>query len=437
MKKTLYLTVFVFFSLLVLSVFIQNFQIFGIEVKKADIISELYLTELTDSADTNSIIKENELAVDSADTFINYITDFRIDSLHTLEKFNNALRKTEKDKTITRIAFLGDSMIEGDLVTQSLRYKLQQKYGGSGVGFMPVVSQVANFRESIHHKFSSNWSVLSILKNLGDKNLGLSGYVFKPKGVSSVSYFAPEDKYDNLKQFYTIKLYYGNTAPEDYASYLENNYYLNKTDDYNQVILNDTIPVDKSEIVFHCSSSANIYGLSFESPYGVFLDNYSVRGNTGIPLIGLSQPLLKNIDSVMQYNLIILQYGLNLAKPETKDFSFYTQTMIPAINNLKECFPNADILVMSVSDKCYKRGGSYVTEPSIPLIVEAQEQISKETGCAFWNLFRNMGGTNSMSKWVKDDLANKDYTHFNVAGAEIVGTYLYNQLIHNYLKSQK
>ena len=48
-----------------------------------------------------------------------------------------------------------------------------------------------------------------------------------------------------------------------------------------------------------------------------------------------------------------------------------------------------------------------------------------------------MGGTNSMSKWVKDDLANKDYTHFNVAGAEIVGTYLYNQLIHNYLKSQK
>ena len=94
----------------------------------------------------------------------------------------------------------------------------------------------------------------------------------------------------------------------------------------------------------------------------------------------------------MQYNLIILQYGLNIAEPDTKDFSFYIQNLIPAIKHLKECFPNADILIMSVSDKCYKRGGKFVTEPSIPLIIEAQKQISMETGCVFWNLFEAMGG---------------------------------------------
>ena len=410
------------------------------EIKKTDIISELLINDLPDTLNTASILNEKDYFNDTAGTFKNYITDYRKDSLQTLAKFNKALRKTEKDKSLTRIAFLGDSMIEGDLVSQTLRYKLQQKFGGKGVGYVPITSQTADFRKSIHHKFSAGWSVSSILTDQGDKSLGLSGFVYKPRGLSSVTYSAPESGYDNLKQFYTIKLFFGKPAPEDYVTSLSQKYFLKGKASYNQIILNDTSPTVKTEIVFHCSNTTNIYGVSFESPDGLLLDNYSVRGNSGIPLVNLSQPLLKNIDSVMQYNLIILQYGLNIAEPDTKDFSFYIQNLIPAIKHLKECFPNADILIMSVSDKCYKRGGKFVTEPSIPLIIEAQKQISMETGCVFWNLFEAMGGKNSMVKWVNNNLANKDYTHFNFAGAEKVGSFFYNQLMYsyvNYLKSTK
>lgn len=440
MKKPFYLILLVFLSLLGFSLFFRNFQVNGYEIKKPDIISELSLDEIPDTIIIKPILNENDYFSDSTGNFTNYITDSRKDSLLPLGKFNKALRKTEQDKTVTRIAFLGDSMIEGDLVSQTLRYKLQKKFGGKGVGFVPIVSQVANFRKSIQHKYSSNWSVSSILNNQGDKNLGISGFVFKTKGVSSVDFKSPEESYDNLTQFYTVKLYFGKSNSEDYITYSGKKYSLHGNDDYNQIILNDSIPVTESDAVFHCSSSTNIYGFSFESSEGVFLDNYSVRGNTGIPLLALSQTLLKNTDNVMHYNLIILQYGLNIAEPETKDLSFYIQAMIPAVNNLKECFPNADILIMSVSDKCYKKGGKYITEPSILKIIEAQEQISKETGCAFWNLYQTMGGVNSMSIWVKNNLANKDFTHFNFEGAEIVGTYLYNQLMYsylNYLKSGK
>lgn len=440
MKKSFYLITIVFFLLLASSTFLQNFWLFGLVIKTPDILSDINSDKLYNTISTKPVVKETGYADDSAKTVTCYISDFRKDGLMPLEKFNKALKKTEKDKTITRIAFLGDSMIEGDLITQTLRDKLQHRFGGKGVGYMPIVSQTAHIRESIHHKYSSNWSVLSITKNLGDRNLGLSGYVFKPKGISSVKYEAPKNISDNLNQFNIVKLYFGKNNPEDYITFSGNNIYLNGATDYNQLILNDSIPVTEAELIFHCSYNTNIYGVSFESPEGVILDNYSVRGNTGIPLIGLSQSLLRNTDSVMQYSLIILQYGLNIVEPETKDLSFYAKTMIPAVNNLKECFPNADILIMSVSDKCYKRGGSYITEPSVPLIIQAQEEISKETGCAFWNLFQTMGGDNSMENWVSNNLANKDYTHFNISGAEKVGTYFYDQLMYiyvNYVKTNK
>jgi lysophospholipase L1-like esterase len=40
-----------------------------------------------------------------------------------------------------------------------------------------------------------------------------------------------------------------------------------------------------------------------------------------------------------------------------------------------------------------------------------------------------MGGENSMSAWVSDDLAQKDYTHFTYKGARFVGEMLYNSIM--------
>jgi hypothetical protein len=39
-----------------------------------------------------------------------------------------------------------------------------------------------------------------------------------------------------------------------------------------------------------------------------------------------------------------------------------------------------------------------------------------------------------MVKWAeaKPPLANKDYTHFNYEGAEMIGKFLYGQIINNY-----
>jgi lysophospholipase L1-like esterase len=104
------------------------------------------------------------------------------------------------------------------------------------------------------------------------------------------------------------------------------------------------------------------------------------------------------------------------------------------INRLKRNFPQADFLLISVGDKSYKENMQFVTQPSVPALVERQRKIARHTGIAFWNLYQAMGGPNSMVKMVESDLpmANKDYTHLNSRGAAFIGKIISNNLLNEY-----
>ena len=112
------------------------------------------------------------------------------------------------------------------------------------------------------------------------------------------------------------------------------------------------------------------------------------------------------------------------------------------VAHLKNAFPNTSILVVSVNDKSYKKDGEYITDPSVPLIVDVEKRVAEKNKVAFWNLYEAMGGYNSMVTWVTADtaLANKDYTHPNYKGATKIATMLYNELnkeLDEYKKSKE
>jgi hypothetical protein len=55
-----------------------------------------------------------------------------------------------------------------------------------------------------------------------------------------------------------------------------------------------------------------------------------------------------------------------------------------------------------------------------------------DNDCAFWDLYTAMGGENSMSSWVSNNLAAKDFTHFSTSGARYVSEMLYNTIMEEY-----
>jgi lysophospholipase L1-like esterase len=143
--------------------------------------------------------------------------------------------------------------------------------------------------------------------------------------------------------------------------------------------------------------------------------------------------MLKEFAKYMDYKLIILEFGLNIAGNKT-DYTWYEREMTKVINNFKAAFPKASIVLVSVHDKSMKKGSSFVTDPAITRLVESQKNLAKTTDVAIWSLFDAMGGLNSMPTWVNANppLAFKDYIHFNDQGAKKVAQLftdaLFNQM---------
>ena len=62
-----------------------------------------------------------------------------------------------------RIAFLGDSFVEGDILTADLRERLQSAYSGGGAGFAPMASPLTAFRRTVKTQ-SKGWTTYNIMQ---------------------------------------------------------------------------------------------------------------------------------------------------------------------------------------------------------------------------------------------------------------------------------
>ncbi len=366
---------------------------------------------------------------------INYLPPAGADSNAKagIERFLLALDelKAKKRKKV-RIAYFGDSMIEGDLITEDLRDSLQHLFGGEGVGFVPVTSVVAGFRTTITHTFSKDWKDYSY-KQLPPSNLylGISGHTFVPGEDSWIRYQPVRKR--GLNKFDQVSVLYG---PVSSGNISVNNkaYALSGQRAVNKLFL-QLDSAKQVTIKWAGGSVAPLYGVCFEGDTGVYVDNYSFRGISGIELGKLSGQLLQQMQSEHPYDLIVLHYGANvLWKPELTDYKWYGSPMKKVMDSLRNDLPNTSFLVITTADKSYKKSGTYITAPGVTALVKVQHELAKTHGAAYWNLYAAMGGENSMTRWVEGDpvLANKDYTHFNRQGAARIGALLYKAMMDEY-----
>src|SRR5690606_32411089 len=91
------------------------------------------------------------------------IEDFS-DDQRSLAAFAEAMQNLKSSGSgKVRIAFYGDSFIEGDIFCGSVRDSLQTLFGGRGVGFVPITSRVIGFRNTIRQNFD-RWETYSIIE---------------------------------------------------------------------------------------------------------------------------------------------------------------------------------------------------------------------------------------------------------------------------------
>jgi lysophospholipase L1-like esterase len=182
------------------------------------------------------------------------------------------------------------------------------------------------------------------------------------------------------------------------------------------------------------ADSIPIYGFNFDNGIGVHVDNFSQRGNSGLPISMFNADVMRAFNNNLNYDLIILHYGTNVLNYGTKNYSWYEKGMTKTVNKIRESFPGVSILIVSTADKSTKYELEMKTDSAVVPLMKAQKHYALETESGFVNLYTLMGGDGSMIKWVYETpaRANKDYTHFNQRGAKAIGNLLYGQLNKGY-----
>lgn len=405
---------------------VPEFDLGPFHYKRVNVLSDILYKDpanVAQAADSVIIIKP--VYVDTCRQGITCIEDFSPDSAG-MNAYLSALDSSAR--RIVRIAYFADSYVEGDIMLQPFRDSMQAVYGGSGVGFVPITSEVAGFRQSIIHSFTG-WTTYSIVGERSDDHpLGPAGLSFASKPGSTVEYKAT--RFRRLNTFPTAQLFYRNCSDCAVIS-----------DDTDTLPLNGQSPINslmlgKNRLSLSLKISSkepvDLYGMSFEDTKGISVDNFSIRGNSGMGLNYVSEEMYRGFDSIHPYRLVVLAYGLNVANEKAQNYNGYAKNMSKVIQRMKRAFPQSSILVVGCSDRGAKVDGDYMTMPKLKELVQVQRKVAADNGVCFWDLFEAMGGDSTMIRWVdmKPALADKDYTHLTFSGGRKIASILAGTLLY-------
>lgn len=407
-RNKLFPVVFSFtFSLIIISYFINH------SANNSNLASII-------SFNTNYSISENELGK-------------KVPIEGNTEQLKYFFEAVKKAKTNTvHVAHFGDSMVWGDIITADIREMLQKTYGGRGIGFLAFSKDDNSVRQTVKQKYSDDWDFASLFtRNDKRYELGISGTAAVSAGSNVVEYTFTNERISSssFSEFSVFTLNKNSDVKFTYEINSEGKKSLTIPKNSNLSMLKEDLNSTNKKIKFTFSGSpdAYLYGVNFESGKGVYVDNFPIRGNSGVSLQDLSEEIYKSFDEKLNYKLIILNFGVNALGV---NLLWYEKQMGKVVEKLKKYFPETSILIVSAADRAIKKGSKFETDPKIVELVKVQKKIAIDNKVAFWNMYEAMGGKNSMVKWVDNNpsLGVKDYVHFTSIGGKRIAELLMDSL---------
>ena len=354
------------------------------------------------------------------------------DDLHFFDRFFAALDNAEKKPV--RIVHYGDSQIEEDRISSVIRKGLQEKFGGSGPGYLPLCTYYSLTASESASAEGRNFIVFGT----ADQRAGIRQY--GPMGRftridTAINYsFRIDPREKESAGASRVRLLSGNRTSALYLSCGGRK----ETVPAGKNMTFSTFSLQDSSRRFSLSVSgcADLYGILVDGKAGVSLDNVAMRGCSGEIFRSLDQSQLQSYFKETGTAMILLQYGGNRV-PYTsseKAMDAYKESMGKQIRLLKSLAPDAAIVLIGPADMSTTEGGKKCTYPHLKAFIGKLREAALENGAAYWDIYGAMGGNGSMLRWVsaKPALAGPDYIHFTPRGAEHIGKMFLSSLMMYY-----
>lgn len=424
--------------MLVALYWLPDIKIGDSELRKVDVFSDLRMDEAEDSllADTLFPVNLKPVFVDSCKTGLTCIEDYSDSTNRGMVHFYEALLQHDTLPRPVRIAYVGDSFIEGDILTAHLRSLLQQRFGGQGVGLVDITSPIHGFRTTVLHAFSG-WDSHAFNDSTGfDRKLqGFNGRYFIPYKGAYIELGRGSSGLPCLDCCQMSTLYFKCDESLPIEVRISGNPSSHFVAEGMATLQSKSVKGNISRVRWILSpenyGSVICYAVAMDGLTGVSVDNISMRGSGGLHLRTVPRNHLQEFAHLRPYDLIVLQFGLNVATQRGVNYDGYYKGMLQVVDYLKEMFPESGILIVGVGDRAYRDNkGELRTMLGVKNLIRYQQRLAADTKVAFWNLYEAMGGEGSMPALVEEKKANYDYTHINFKGGEHLAGILYETLVY-------
>ena len=392
-------------------------------------------------ASASASTSASSVVQDSCPKGVVCIEDYADGEKRGMESFYEALSQVNTLSRPVRIAYLGDSFIEVDILTSSLRSLLQGKFGGAGVGWLDVAPPYAANRSTVRQRYGG-WDARCVLEKgrYSRNQLNLNQRYFIPQGSAWTEIKGVAKTRLDTTEVHTM--YLRSHVPVTAGVKLGGGPMLAMHAQGNGRVEALCHRGRAGTVRWQVRGGAGItcWGVAEESRRGVIVDNFSLRGSSGTTLGEIPVENLRGLNEVRPYDLIVLQFGLNVAEKTQTNYTNYIAQMKRVVEHMKQSFPQAGILIIGVGDRENRLSdGQLHTLPGVLALMRYQQRMAADCRVAYWNLYKGMGGEGSIRRMAeaKPAEAGKDYTHINLRGGDRVARSLFKSIVYGFQQYKK
>lgn len=373
-----------------------------------------------------------EITLEPSDTVLEPVT--------RLTHLAAALEKA--DSVPVRVVYYGDSQIEGDRMTMTIRRALQALYGGGGVGLLPLHQTISS------RTIIQNLKLSDITQSTGDGPQRYMAFgpmsarrenkIYGPMGQCAVLddslkagsehalWTAYAQKRKNTESYFNrVRVFASPTIDVNVHKATKSK---DESQKSNSVYI---LPDSTTAVTIALNGEGDVYGICLESDHGVMVDNVPMRGCAGTIFTSINSRELRDYYQATNTKLIILQFGGNVVPytHTTKQVNTYIGRVRNQIRYLKQLAGECDFVFVGPSDMVDKSGSDIHTHPAVPAIDKGLKQLCDEEGVLYFSLYNAMGGSGSMQAWKTRGWAGSDLIHFTRQGADKAGEMLAEWLV--------
>lgn len=378
-----------------------------------------------------------------------------LDGAAELDSFYAALTLSDLGyaSALTRVGHWGDSVIGNDGITSAVRRRMQARFGDGGHGWHAIERYDASYRHQgvvFEQLGNTRWQVCGVRRRcMDDRHYGYGGVTAWSSGRAR-SRIASARKGPVGHAISRVELWYAaqpgggvlELAVDGQAQRIDTSQagepgepVTALTDAWLTIELADG--AHELELRAAGGGPVRAYGVVLErSGPGVVWDGMALIGSFTNRLADQDPDHFAAQLARRDLDLVVLSFGGNDMTRERSDLGHsmraYVRDYEALLARFREAEPDLACLIVGPVDHGERVGGRVVSREISARMSEAQREVARAHGCAYFDTLTAMGGSGSVARWRSRSLMSPDLAHPSPRGHRILGAMIYAALMRGY-----